>query len=171
MPKGEMMRAVTGDLFDSGLPEQREPKEGQITIWVPGICAPAGSKKGFWNKKANRVMIVDDCKRSKPWQSDVKAFAHEAYQGPLLRGPLHVVVAFYMPRPKGHFNSKGEIRGSAPPYPISRPDTTKLMRAVEDALTGVIWVDDAQVVIQYLYKLYEIDRGPGVEVLIREVAS
>ena len=158
---------TTVDLFT-------EPKIGQqpnncISFWVPGICAPAGSKKGFWNKKAGRVLIVDDCKRSKPWQSDVKVFATVAYQGPLLRGALHVIAAFYMPRPKGHFNSRGQIKPSAPPYPISRPDTSKLFRAVEDALTGVIWADDAQVVIQYLHKLYEVDRGPGVEIFVKEV--
>lgn len=158
----------TGDLFEEFAPKKKDT-ETFIKIWVPGICAPAGSKKGFYNKKKERVIIVDDCKRSKPWQSDVKAFAHEAYQGPLIRGPLHVIAAFYMPRPKGHFTSKGALRGSAQPYPTSRPDLSKLFRGVEDALTGVIWADDAQVVIQYLNKLYEVDRGPGVEILIKEI--
>jgi Holliday junction resolvase RusA-like endonuclease len=168
------MVTTSVSLFDGpqGPDGAQGPNGGEmmpITIWVPGICAPAGSKKGFWNKKANRVMIVDDCKRSKPWQSDVKAFAHEVYRGQLLRGPLHVCANFYMPRPKGHFNSRGEIRGSAQSYPISRPDLSKIFRGVEDALTGVIWADDAQIIVQHLRKLYEADRGPGVEIVIREV--
>jgi Holliday junction resolvase len=167
-----MARIVTGDLFDDTLESEKAVAANQITIWVPGIPAPAGSKKGFFNKKSNRVIIVDDCKRSKPWQSDVKAFAHEAYQGPLLRGPLHVIAAFYMPRPKGHYGSginAGQLKGGAQAYPIGRPDLSKIFRGVEDALTGVIWADDAQIVIQYLHKLYEADRGPGVEIMIREI--
>lgn len=158
-------------LFTEEKRADHEGRKEQITFWVPGVCAPAGSKKGFWNKKANKVMIVDDCKRSKPWQSDVKAFAHAAYRGTLLRGPLSVAATFFMPRPKGHFNHRGQIKPSAPPYPISRPDTTKLFRAVEDALTGVIWVDDAQIVVQRLNKLYEGDQGPGVHISIGEIET
>jgi Holliday junction resolvase len=139
---------------------------------VPGIPAPAGSKKGFYNKKSNRVIIVDDCKRSKPWQSDVKVFARAAYEGPLLRGPLFVEMVFYMPRPKGHYGTGlnvSKIKDSAQPYPIGRPDLLKVSRACEDALTGTIYHDDSQIVVEYLTKLYEADRGPGVEILIREI--
>ena len=114
-------------------------------------------------------MIVDDCKRNKPWQSDVKAFAYEAYKGELLRGPLHVVMDFYMPRPKGHFSDKGHLKGSAQPYPISRPDLLKVARSVEDAMSGVVYNDDAQIIIEHLTKRYETDRGPGVEITVREV--
>ena len=158
----------SGNLFEEPPEKKQEPAE-HIKIWVPGICAPAGSKKGFYNKKSNRVIIVDDCKRSKPWQSDVKSFAHDAYQGLLLRGPLSVTMNFFMPRPKGHFTGKGQIRPTAPSYPISRPDTLKLARGCEDALTGCVYHDDAQIVVEHLTKQYEQDRGPGVEITVREI--
>lgn len=161
---------TTASLFDE--PQTAAPTTGtQISFWVPGICAPAGSKKGFWNKKANRVMIVDDCKRSKPWQSDVKAFAYEAYKGPLLKGPLHVVMDFYFTRPKAHFNSKGQLKELAMPYKVSKPDLLKTARGCEDAMTGVIYGDDSQIVIEHLTKRYEQDRGPGVEIIVREIVE
>jgi hypothetical protein len=33
-----------------------------------------------------------------------------------------------------------------------RPDVLKLARAIEDAITGVIWVDDSQIIDEHLYK-------------------
>lgn len=71
----------------------------------------------------------------------------------LLDGPLVLVVQFYVPRPKSHYGARG-LRPSAPDYPAVRPDVTKLLRAVEDACTGVVWRDDAQVVEQHAGKSY-----------------
>jgi Holliday junction resolvase len=139
-----------------------------ISIWVPGLCKPAGSKRGFFNKKSGKVMIVDACAKSRPWKTDVKAFAAAAYQGAPLMGPVEVIMVFYMPRPKGHYNAKGEIKLSSPPYPTTRPDLLKLARGCEDALTGIIYKDDSQIVSEYLVKVYEVNRGPGVEILIRK---
>jgi Holliday junction resolvase RusA-like endonuclease len=45
-------------------------------------------------------------------------------------------------------------------YPISKPDVLKLARAAEDALTGIIWSDDALIVQEHLYKAY--DATPGL---------
>ena len=67
--------------------------------------------------------------------------------------PLNLEVDFYVPRPKGHFGKRG-LRLSAPAFPTVKPDATKLLRAVEDALTGIVWRDDAQVVEQHVSKLY-----------------
>jgi len=77
----------------------------------------------------------------------VRAAAIEAMgDRPLFSGPVALWVCFHMPRPKSHFNGKGEIKKSAPLHCPKRPDTTKLVRALEDALKGVVWHDDAQVV-------------------------
>ena len=55
-------------------------------------------------------------------------------------------LVFLLERPKAHYTSKGAISsdGAARPMPISKPDADKLARAVFDALTGVIYADDAQ---------------------------
>jgi len=71
----------------------------------------------------------------------------------LLGGALEVSVIFTVPRPKGHFGARG-LKPSAPAYPTVRPDVTKLLRAVEDACTGIVWRDDAQIVAQHAIKRY-----------------
>lgn len=83
------------------------------------------------------------------WRQEVAYAASMAYQGPLLSGAVELHVAFSKPRPKSHYRTgryAGVLREDAPAYPTTAPDLDKLERAVCDALTGVIWVNDAQIV-------------------------
>lgn len=127
-----------------------------VSFTVYGIPAPAGSKRGF--QRGGRVIITDDSKRSRPWKAQVATAAGETMDGAgLLSGPLLLEVLFVMPRPRGHLGTgrnAERVRASAPTHPIVKPDTTKLLRAVEDALTGIVWRDDAQVVVQHVEKVY-----------------
>jgi Holliday junction resolvase RusA-like endonuclease len=144
-----------------------------ISFVVHGNPQPAGSKRGFVIKgkgaAKDRVVVTDAAKNSRPWKSDVAAAAADAMRAPilsedgtrqigsqngaLLEGPLAVVFVFYVPRPKGHFGKKG-LRPAAPAHPAVRPDVLKLARAVEDACTGIVWRDDAQIVHETIVKGY-----------------
>jgi len=137
-----------------------------IEFTVYGTPAPAGSKRGFKLKNSNRVVVTDASKRSKPWQGQVAQRAAEAMAGrQLLDGALEVDVTFYKRRPKGHFGTRG-LRPSAPAFPAVKPDATKLWRCVEDALTGIVYRDDALIVTQHVRKRYgEPER---VEISVRE---
>lgn len=68
----------------------------------------------------------------------------------LLRGePIEVWTRFYTRRPKSHYGTGRNadvLKPSAPERPITKPDKDKLERRVLDALTGVIYADDGQVV-------------------------
>jgi crossover junction endodeoxyribonuclease RusA len=52
-------------------------------------------------------------------------------------------------------------------WPVHRPDLDKLVRAVLDALTGSIIIDDSQVVSLVATKEWETN-GPGVMVMVQE---
>lgn len=140
-----------------------------IEFFVPGIPRPGGSKRAVKNKRTGKVILIDACKLNKSWRDTVAAFAMDAYRGELLHGALKVEFAFTMPRPKSHYRAgkyAGELKPNAPKYPITRPDRTKLIRSTEDALTGVIWRDDAQIVGGEPTKLY--GDKPGVLITIQE---
>lgn len=125
-----------------------------ITFTVPGLAEPAGSKRAFLHKTTGKVIVTDANKKSGPWKAEVAAAAAAAMNGGLLiDGPITLALLFYIPRPKGHFGKKG-LRPSAPNYPSIRPDLLKLARGVEDALSGVCYRDDAQIVSEYLRKIY-----------------
>lgn len=141
-----------------------------ISFMVHGTPKPAGSKRAFALKKGGvytgRTVVVDDCKKSRDWKTDVQFSARSNYTGAPLSGPLLMRLTFYIERPKSHFGTgknAGSLKKDAPLYPTSKPDATKLCRAVEDALTHIIWVDDAQVVSQEILKRYG---KPGVHIYV-----
>lgn len=136
-----------------------------IRFTVPGIPAPGGSKRAFYNKRTGRAMLTDDCRRNAPWRAAV-AWTAKKYISEPLAGPILVEVEFRLPRPKGHYRTgrnKHLLRDGAPRYPITKPDATKLWRAAEDALKGIAWLDDSQVVSQRVQKAYGT---PGMVIVI-----
>lgn len=136
-----------------------------VSFFVPGRAQPAGSKRGFAFKGRdgrNHVAISDANPKAAGWKQDVKHTARQEYAGKkLLTGPICATFKFFALRPKYHFTSKGALRPAfATARPTSKPDALKLARGVEDALTGVIYQDDSQIVEEHLYKHY--GEYPGV---------
>jgi Holliday junction resolvase RusA-like endonuclease len=129
-----------------------------IRFQVLGRPQPAGSKRAFKHPHTGKIIVTDAAKGSRPWKQEVAATAMLATAGvPLLTGPLMLEMTFYVRRPAGHYRTgknRHLLRDSAPAYPTTRPDVTKLVRAAEDACTGVVWRDDAQVVTQIARKRY-----------------
>lgn len=143
----------------------------ELNFFVPGIPATAGSKTGFYNKKSGRVIMAPANKRQKPWMSHVQATALEYYDDSPVTDPIRMELVFCMPRPKSHFGTgknQDVLKDTAPEYHTKKPDLTKLLRAVEDALTGIIWRDDSQVIINKCSKQY-VDTTPGVQVRIKTI--
>jgi Holliday junction resolvase RusA-like endonuclease len=134
--------------------QQQELLETPEVVWtvtVEGHAMPGGSKKGFVDPRTERVVVVEDSK-NKPWKRAVASEGKRVrLDAPILEGALAVVCTFARPRPKSHYGVRG-LLPSAPAFPVTRPDVLKLMRAVEDALTGVLWVDDSQIVDEHLVK-------------------
>lgn len=139
-----------------------------LTVTVYGTARPAGSKRAFIRGK--RAIVTDANPNAKPWKQQVAQIAGEAMgDRPLLEGALRVSFIFVVPRPKGHFTTTGSLSaaGRRKPYPTVKPDVLKLARAVEDALSGVVYRDDAQIVDERLVKHYgEPER---VEISVRPI--
>ena len=150
----------------------------QIYFTVFGIPKPAGSKTAFAIKRGGvytgRTVVMDACKKTKSWQAIVKAEAKKHAPATPVDGAIWVEFTFYMPRPKSHFGTgknSSKLKPNAPVHHTGKPDALKLARAVEDALTGVCYVDDAQIINEEISKSYDNGAGAGVEIRIMEVAS
>ena len=92
--------------------------------------------------------------------------AAEKIKAPIT-GALRVEFEFVLPRPKGHYGTgkhAGQVKSSAPLYPGVKPDITKLIRSTEDAMKGIAWKDDSQVVTQIGMKRYS--ESPGALITI-----
>lgn len=131
----------------------------KIEFTAFGVAKPAGSKTGFVVKDKrtgkHRAIVVDACKSGKPWNAIVSASAAEAYRGELLRGAVAATFRFYFPRPKCHFGTGKNattLKPDAPAFVTKAPDVLKLARNAEDAITGIVYADDAQIVQEFLSK-------------------
>jgi Holliday junction resolvase RusA-like endonuclease len=103
---------------------------------------------------ARRPVVTDDCRTGRDWRATVQHEISRAYDGPPLEGALELHLTFTMPRPRAHFTPRRTLRPSAPAWPTTRPDRSKLTRAVEDAATGLLWRDDSQIVCGSITKRY-----------------
>ncbi len=80
-------------------------------------------------------------------------------------GPLKLVLRFRLPRPKS-----APKRGNGLDLAAKRPDLSKLVRAVEGAVTGVLYRDDSQIVqIDAEKSVGREGKVPGVKVEVWSV--
>lgn len=144
--------------------------EPLITFFVPGIAKPGGSKRAFWRPGMKHAAIVD-ASDNKSWRNSIAWTAKKEWgDRPLLSEPLSVRFYFTMSRPKNHFRTgkhSKELRPDAGFWVAKKPDTTKLIRAAEDALTGVLWTDDAIICEQSAQKVF--GDHPGVTITVSKL--
>lgn len=109
--------------------------------------------------RGNRPIITSDNKGLKAWRDLVALVAQEHAPESIFQGAVTLYATFYLPRPKS-------LGRKTPPH-TKKPDLSKLLRAIEDSLTGVVWRDDSQIVCARVYKSYGYE--PGVEIRVEEV--
>ncbi len=126
-----------------------------LTIDIQAHAIPASNtKRAIINKKTKKPIVVDMAKGKAQQVAMIKLFAQQAAtdQGwKLTDGPIWMSLHFVFTRPKDHFGTgknAEKLKPSAPRWPTSKAigDRTNLLKSVEDALTGIVWKDDSQVV-------------------------
>ncbi len=128
---------------------------GRVSFVVYSRAAPQGSKRHLGNG-----VMVESSKRVKPFRADVRKAAESVVLPPdwPMAAPMRVACRFHFARPKSHFKRDGvALSKSAPEEAISHGlgDLEKLARSVNDALSGVLFNDDRQVVEMGLAKAYD----------------
>jgi crossover junction endodeoxyribonuclease RusA len=79
---------------------------------------------------------------------------------------VSVELTFTFKRPKSHVTSKGTLREGYSEYHVQRPDVDKLSRAILDALTGIAYQDDSQVVTLAATKTWGDSDGVEISTFI-----
>jgi crossover junction endodeoxyribonuclease RusA len=134
----------------------------EIAFDVIGRPAPQGSKKSIGNNR-----FVESSKFLPAWRKDVRLAAEHAVTvngWEQASGPVELEVMFYLDRPSSVSTVKR-------PYPIVPPDIDKLLRSVQDSLTGVIYDDDAQIIRCLAWKVYADTRVPGAFIRVNELSQ
>lgn len=130
------------------------------SFFVDGKPVPQGSKNLGRNGK-----MYESAKGLYAWRKHVSDVAKKQYDGEPLDGPMLLRCTFIMYRPVATPKRK-----TTPPA-VKKPDCSKLVRAVEDSLTKVIWVDDSQVTrIEADKRIAEIGEPMGVYISVIALA-
>jgi len=128
-----------------------------FTFTVLGKPAPQGSKR-----HVGRGVMVESSKRCKPWRQDVRHTALDLRPDDWhanMDAAITLSVVFIFARPKSHFRANGQLKPSAPAHCTGRiGDVSKLVRAVEDAMTGILYNDDAQIISLIAHRRFANDR-------------
>jgi crossover junction endodeoxyribonuclease RusA len=130
----------------------------ELTIDVSGDPASQGSHSVI----NGRIVQVNSTKH-KRWRNAV-SFAAFDLVGPdfqPLDEPLQLSVIFYLPRPKSVTRQ----------YPAVTPDVDKLLRAVFDSLSGIIYLDDSRIIQATAQKLYADHRGSGAVIRVNTLPN
>jgi Holliday junction resolvase RusA-like endonuclease len=112
----------------------------KLTFEVPGEPCGKGrhravNRKGRGGKTFLAMLTPDKTIR---YESEVALFAAQAMAGrPLLEGPLWTHVTAFYGRPKSHAKMNPQ-----PQWVTKKPDASNVLKALEDAMNGVVYRDD-----------------------------
>ena len=129
----------------------------RIRFTVFGQPVPQGRPRAF---RRGRFLGFYDPARSRSWKQEVRLQARPFRPARPIQGPLAMEIHFTLYRPK-----------SLPRrlvHHVRKPDLDNFIKAVKDALKGLIYRDDSQVVRLSASKAY--GDPPRVDLIIEELA-
>ena len=135
-----------------------------ITFMVLGEPTPEGSTRAYYIKSLDRTVTTHQNKKGlQAWRNRIATEAQRALEGREwtcdTASAYAVSVEFVLSRPPSVPIHK-RLR------PTVKPDIDKLVRAINDALTGILFVDDCQVVSMTMSKEYGNEKRPGAYVAV-----
>lgn len=131
-------------------------------IHVIGKARPERKRQRPYIDRKGRPMAgprTDEPDRA-DWKAWIKLCASQVCSAPL-EGPLYLDIIVCKPRPTS-YPKRPTARFPWPRHWTKKPDVTNFAKLIEDALTGIAWHDDAQIVDGATHKRF----GPRDEVII-----
>lgn len=139
----------------------------RLECFVPGLPETKGSMKAFKKPGARFASITaSNAGKLGQWQGRVAEIAGAHFAGPIIDGPVKMEMIFYFLRPESHFRTSKsgtgrDLRNGAPVLMSNGKDLDKLERAIFDALSKLVYVDDRQVCGVVKWKHYAAPERPG----------
>ena len=109
-----------------------------------------------------------DPEKSRDYKSYVRLIAAQNAPDSPVEGAIEFSLRIYRAIPKGMPKYKREAAKAGTLRPVTKPDVSNILKGVEDALKGVWYKDDSQIVgYGVLGKWY--DERPRIEIMMREL--
>lgn len=129
---------------------------------------PVAQGRPKFSTQGGFVRAYDPAK-SRDYKNYVRLAAASKMQGePPLEGALELGIKVYRPIPKSFSKKRTALAEAGQLRPVTKPDLDNYIKGIKDALKGVCWRDDSQV-ISYLEPTgkYYSDT-PRIEITVRE---
>ena len=110
---------------------------------------------------------VYDPRKSRDYKNYIRMEAAKEAPQQLIENPVVLHLSLYRSIPKSFSKKKTELAEQGKIRPTTKPDASNYLKLVEDALNGVIWKDDAQIVRVLVDKYYS--SKPRIEIEIEEL--
>lgn len=143
----------------------------EIRFTVPGEPKPkARPRFRVVNKKDGGSFVSTySTKQTQSEEGAIRHFSSLAMQGGApLEGPVEMQVCAFLPIPASFSKKKRQEIKDGLVFPTSRPDADNYAKLLMDALNGICYRDDSQVVTLSVYKRYSTQ--PRLSVQIKPLA-
>jgi Holliday junction resolvase RusA-like endonuclease len=138
----------------------------QIHFQVEGD--PKGKGRPRFSRVGNFTKVYTD-KQTLTYEAMISTFAKQAMGGTEpLKAPVSVFLYVRLPIPQSYPKKRREACLSGAEKPCKKPDIDNIAKTYLDAMNGVIFVDDTQVIDLHVKKLYATDSGVDVMVMESE---
>ena len=128
---------------------------------------PVAQGRPRFSRQGGFVKAYDPAK-SRDYKSYVRMIAAQNAPVTPVEGAIEFSLRIYRAIPKGMPKYKREAAKDGRLRPVTKPDVSNVLKGVEDALKGVWYKDDSQIVgYGVLGKWY--DERPRIEIMMREL--
>jgi Holliday junction resolvase RusA-like endonuclease len=139
-----------------------------IHIIVPG--EPVAQGRPRFSTRAGHTKVYDPPK-SRGYKDYIRTIASSYKRADMLAGPVMMRVDIYRGIPKSWTLKKQKQAEDGIIKPTLKPDVDNYVKAIKDALNGIVYVDDSQVTCLIISKYYATEPRVEIRVEVDEIAT
>lgn len=122
-----------------------------LDLTVPG--APMGKGRPRFTRGHGNIVRTYTPKATASRENLIGVLALDKWKRTPIAGPVSIIVVMEVPVPKS-WPKKKRADVNIGTHPLGKPDVDNCLKLVCDALNGIVWRDDSQVVEASVRKLY-----------------
>ena len=140
----------------------------RVRFFVPGVAIGKGRARARQQQRKDGGSFIKlyTPKKTASYEGSVAVFARKAMAGrPAITGPCAVMLSISVQVPVSWSKVKQREALAGDRWPTGKPDLDNTVKALFDAMNGIVWLDDAQACVISAQKRYMPEPGVVVEVV------